>query len=80
MKRRNPLVWQAEAAAEAESPQQTVEEEASTEGEEEEEEGEESRDIEIVMSQTSCSRAKAVKTLRENDNNLVNAIMSFHMD
>ena len=65
----------AEAAVEAASPRQIVEEESSTGGEEEEE-GVESRDIEIVMSQTNCSRAKAVKTLREKDNNLVNAIVS----
>ena len=65
----------AEEAAETTSSQQEVEEKASTGGEEEEE-GVESRDIEIVMSQTNCSRANAVKTLREKDNNLVNAIMS----
>jgi len=55
----------AEAAAEATSSQQEGEEEVSTEGkeeEEEEEEGVESRDIEIVMSQTNCSRAKAVNS------------------
>ena len=65
----------AEDAAEATSSQQEVEEKASTGGEEEEE-GVEYRDIEIVMSQTNCSRAKAAKTLREKDNNLVNAIIS----
>jgi len=41
-----------------------------------EEEGVESKDIELVMSQAGCSRAKAVKALKENDNDLVNAIMS----
>jgi len=60
-----------EAAAEATPSQQEVDEETSAE---EEEEGVESRDIEIVMSQTNCSRAKAVKTLRAKDNNVVNAM------
>ncbi|KAL3812202.1 hypothetical protein ACHAXA_009676 [Cyclostephanos tholiformis] len=41
-----------------------------------EEEGMEPKDIELVMSQAGCSRAKAVKALKENDNDLVNAIMS----
>jgi len=39
-------------------------------------EGVESKDIELVMSQAGCSKAKAVKALKENDNDLVNAIMS----
>ena len=38
--------------------------------------GVEGKDIELVMSQANCSRAKAVKALKENDNDLVNAIMS----
>ena len=40
------------------------------------ESGVEEKDISLVMSQASCSRAKAIKALRENDNDLVNAIMS----
>ncbi|KAL7435931.1 hypothetical protein ACHAXM_006917 [Skeletonema potamos] len=40
------------------------------------EEGVEAKDIDLVMSQAGCSRAKAVKALKENDNDLVNAIMS----
>eukprot|EP00956_Cyclotella_meneghiniana_P036008 scaffold120265_cov74-Cyclotella_meneghiniana.AAC.2 len=40
------------------------------------EEGVEAKDIELVMSQAGCSRAKAVKALKENDMDLVNAIMS----
>ena len=40
------------------------------------EEGVEAKDIELVMSQAACSRAKAVKALKENDMDLVNAIMS----
>lgn len=38
--------------------------------------GVESKDIDLVMSQASCSRAAAVKALKENDGDLVNAIMS----
>ena len=38
--------------------------------------GVEEKDIELVMSQASCSRAKAVAALKENDGDLVNAIMS----
>jgi nascent polypeptide-associated complex subunit alpha len=37
--------------------------------------GLEGKDIEMVMQQASVSRAKAVKALRENDNDVVNAIM-----
>jgi len=40
------------------------------------ESGVESKDIELVMAQAGCSRAKAVKGLKENDGDLVNAIMS----
>ena len=38
--------------------------------------GVEAKDIELVMSQASCSRTKAVAALKENDGDLVNAIMS----
>lgn len=44
--------------------------------EEVDETGVEAKDIELVMSQAGCSRAKAVKALKENDNDLVNSIMS----
>ena len=38
--------------------------------------GVEAKDIELVMSQASCSRTKAVAAPKENDGDLVNAIMS----
>lgn len=38
--------------------------------------GVEPKDIELVMTQAACSRAKAVKALKENDGDLVNSIMS----
>lgn len=40
------------------------------------ESGLEEKDIELVQQQASCSRKKAVKALRENDNDIVNSIMS----
>ncbi|GKY90461.1 hypothetical protein MPSEU_000019900 [Mayamaea pseudoterrestris] len=52
---------------------------AVTGGEDEEgvdDAGLEAKDIELVMSQASCSKAAAVKALKENGADLVNAIMS----
>lgn len=52
------------------------------EEEEEEEEGEvdetglEAKDIELVMAQANVSRSKAIKALKENDNDIVNSIMA----
>uniref|UniRef100_A0A1I7YJX4 NAC-A/B domain-containing protein n=1 Tax=Steinernema glaseri TaxID=37863 RepID=A0A1I7YJX4_9BILA len=39
------------------------------------ENGVDPKDIELVMSQANVSRTKAVKALKENDNDIVNAIM-----
>ena len=66
------------AAAIPSSPQEAaaVEMPAVIEEEVVDETGVESKDIELVMSQAGCSRAKAVKALKENDNDLVNSIMS----
>jgi nascent polypeptide-associated complex subunit alpha len=61
------------AAAAAVPAMPAVAEEAD---EEVDEEGVESKDIDLVMSQAGCSRAKAVKALKENDGDLVNSIMS----
>lgn len=38
--------------------------------------GLEAKDIELVMAQASVSRNKAVKALKENDNDIVNSIMA----
>lgn len=38
--------------------------------------GLESKDIELVMTQSGVSRKKAVKALKENDNDIVNSIMA----
>ncbi|XP_067133533.1 nascent polypeptide-associated complex subunit alpha isoform X1 [Centruroides vittatus] len=56
----------------------TIEEE-SEEEEEVDETGVESKDIELVMSQANVSRAKAVRALKNNNNDIVNAIMELTM-
>jgi nascent polypeptide-associated complex subunit alpha len=51
-----------------------------SEGEEEiDENGIEAKDIELVMSQAGVSRSKAVNALRNNQNDIVNAIMELTM-
>lgn len=45
-------------------------------GEEVDDTGLESKDIELVMTQANVSRKKAVKALKENDNDIVNSIMA----
>ncbi|KAG9994145.1 hypothetical protein KCU86_g24922, partial [Aureobasidium melanogenum] len=52
------------------------EEEEEVDGEEVDETGLEAKDIELVMAQASVSRKKAVKALKENDNDIVNSIMA----
>ncbi|KAI1755896.1 nascent polypeptide-associated complex, alpha subunit [Xylaria castorea] len=44
--------------------------------EEEDADGLEDKDIELVMTQATVSRAKAIKALKENDNDIVNSIMA----
>jgi nascent polypeptide-associated complex subunit alpha len=53
----------------------SVEEVAEGDAGDVDESGIEPKDIELVMSQVSCSRAKAVSALRENNNDIVEAIM-----
>jgi len=43
------------------------------------ESGVEPKDVELVMSQAGVSRAKAVKALKTNDGDIVNAIMELTM-
>ncbi|CAL5868927.1 uncharacterized protein PFLUO_LOCUS3155 [Penicillium psychrofluorescens] len=52
------------------------EEEEEDDGEEADESGLEAKDIELVMAQANVTRKKAVKALRENDNDIVNSIMA----
>ena len=51
-------------------------EDEEDDGEEVDETNLESKDIELVMAQANVSRKKAVKALRENDNDIVNSIMA----
>merc|ERR1712004_797185 len=53
--------------------------EESEEEEEIDETGVEAKDIELAMSQANVSRAKAVKALKNNGNDIVNAIMELTM-
>jgi nascent polypeptide-associated complex subunit alpha len=48
-------------------------------GAEVDETGVEPKDVELVMSQASVSRAKAVNALKKNDGDIVNAIMELTM-
>ena len=45
-------------------------------GEEVDPEGVEDKDIELVMTQAGVSRKKAIKALKDNDNDIVNSIMA----
>ncbi|XP_056141778.1 NAC-alpha domain-containing protein 1 [Lampris incognitus] len=60
-------------------PSLTIKEESEEEEEEVDEGGLEQRDIELVMAQANVSRAKAVRALRHNKNDIVNAIMELTM-
>jgi len=51
-------------------------EEEEDDGEEVDDTGLEAKDIELVMAQAGVSRKKAVKALKENDNDIVNSIMA----
>merc|ERR1712107_200626 len=53
--------------------------EEDDEDEEVDETGVEAKDIELVMSQANVSRGKAVKALKNNENDIVNAIMELTM-
>ncbi|KAJ5203861.1 uncharacterized protein N7498_004740 [Penicillium cinerascens] len=50
--------------------------EEEDDGEEVDETGLEAKDIDLVVAQANVSRKKAVKALRENDNDIVNSIMA----
>jgi nascent polypeptide-associated complex subunit alpha len=65
------------AAAPASADLPAVEEAAD--GEEDSGEGIEDKDIDLVMSQADVSRQVAIKALRRNDNDIVNAIMEITM-
>ncbi|KAL2169709.1 hypothetical protein VTG60DRAFT_5762 [Thermothelomyces hinnuleus] len=56
--------------------QEAAKEEEEDDGEEVDAEGIEDKDIELVMTQANVSRKKAIKALKENDNDIVNSIMA----
>ncbi|XP_033983575.1 uncharacterized protein nacad [Trematomus bernacchii] len=60
-------------------PSLTIKEESEEEEEEVDDGGLEQRDIELVMAQANVSRAKAVRALKHNNNDIVNAIMELTM-
>ncbi len=52
---------------------------ASSDDVEVDESGVDAKDIDLVVSQASCTRAQAVNALKNNDNDIVNAIMELTM-
>merc|ERR1711944_381363 len=66
------------STAEAASVPAAIAEEEE-EGEEVDASGVEGKDVELVMSQANVSKAKAVKALKNNANDIVNAIMELTM-
>lgn len=59
----------------AEAAPAATEQEAEDDGEPVDDSGVEAKDIELVMAQANCTRNKAVKALKSNSNDIVNAIM-----
>lgn len=59
--------------------QQQQQQQSSASDEVVDDSGCDSADIDLVMSQASCSRADAVKALKSNDHDIVNAIMELTM-
>lgn len=70
---------QKEAQSSTDASAVTEEAEEAEEGEELDTEGLNESDIKIVMEQANVSRAKAIKALREHDNDVVNTIMELSM-
>lgn len=65
-----------EAGEDDEDDDDKKEEEDEDDDEEVDADGIEDKDIELVMTQANVSRKKAVKALKENDNDIVNSIMA----
>ena len=63
------------AAAAAKKAPATIAEEEEDENEEVDATGIEEKDIEIVIAQSNVSRKKAIKALKNNNNDIINAIM-----
>ncbi|XP_029689752.1 nascent polypeptide-associated complex subunit alpha isoform X1 [Takifugu rubripes] len=70
---------QGEAVSSIQENTQTPTVQEESEEEEVDETGVEVKDIELVMSQANVSRAKAIRALKNNNNDIVNAIMELTM-
>lgn len=66
-------------AQELAKPEAIVEEEEENDEEDIDESGVDDKDIDLVMQQAGCTRGKAVKALKNNDCDIVNAIMELTM-
>uniref|UniRef100_A0A0D6RB07 NAC-A/B domain-containing protein n=1 Tax=Araucaria cunninghamii TaxID=56994 RepID=A0A0D6RB07_ARACU len=64
------------AEGKGKAPEEKKPEEEDDDDEEVDDSGLEAKDIELVMTQASVSRKKAVKALKENGNDIVNSIMA----
>ncbi|KAI8923283.1 NAC domain-containing protein [Entophlyctis helioformis] len=73
----NPDIQRALAEAAAAAPAAAVA--ADEDDEEVDAEGVEAKDIDLVVSQANVSRSKAIKALKANNNDIVNAIMELTM-
>ncbi|KAJ3044078.1 hypothetical protein HDV00_003182 [Rhizophlyctis rosea] len=71
--------FQAQDVLQAPENDEDVPELAEEEEEEVDDAGVEAKDIELVMQQANVNRAKAVKALKTNNNDIVNAIMELTM-
>jgi nascent polypeptide-associated complex subunit alpha len=67
-------VPEGDAAAASAAPAAAAEEEGEVD-----EEGVDAKDVDLVIAQIGCSRAKAITALKNNDNDVVNAIMELTM-
>lgn len=65
-----------DASKAVEGAEEKKEDEDDDDDEEVDADGLEDKDIELVMTQASVSRKKAIKALKENDNDIVNSIMA----
>ncbi|KAG0304363.1 hypothetical protein BGZ98_005619 [Dissophora globulifera] len=75
----NALQAQLQAAQEGLKDSVDTPETADDEDEDVDEEGVKNEDIELVMAQANVSRGKAVKALKANSNDIINAIMELNM-
>jgi len=78
-KKFTPADFPAPAASAAAKKSATIAEEEEEDDEEVDATGIEEKDIDIVIAQSNVSRKKAIKALRNNNNDIINAIMELTM-